>query len=159
MKKGVFIILNNVRSLHNVGAIFRVAEAAGVKKIFLCGITGYPKAGEEWARNAARIAKTALGAERVVPWEYHRDIIPLLKKLKRKGVRLFALEQTPKSIDFRKAKYKFPLALILGHEREGIEKKILGLADQIIEIPMYGKIKESLNVAVACGIAVYEIIS
>jgi len=148
MKKDIYVLLNNIRSLHNVGSIFRTSDGAGVKKIFLCGQTGYPPREE--------ISKTALGAEDCVPWEYYIDPLDCIKMLKKKGIRIVALEQTKKSVDYRKLKPKYPLCLIVGHEIDGVSDKILKLCDSIIEIPMKGK-KQSLNVSVAFGIAVYEL--
>lgn len=147
-KERLFIILNNIRSALNVGAIFRTADAAGVSKIFLCGYTPTPEDN--------KVKKTALGAENFVPWEKHFQVWRVLEKLKKEGVQIVALEQTPKSIDYRKFKPRFPVALIVGNEVSGLSDKILKYVDKIIAIPMYGK-KESLNVAVAFGIAVYKI--
>lgn len=147
--KDFYVICDNVRSLENVGSIFRTADALGVKKIFLCGITGTPP--------APKIAKTALGAEKEIPFEYHKQTWRLIEKLKQAGITVIALEQDKKSIDYRKSKLKFPLALIVGHEVLGISQKTLQRVDKIIHLPMQGK-KESLNVAVAFGIAGYKII-
>jgi len=149
MNKDIYILLNNIRSLHNVGSIFRTSDGAGVKKVFLCGQTGYPPREE--------ITKTALGAEECVKWEYYIDPLDCIKKLKKKGVRIVALEQTGKSIDYSKFKPKYPLCLIVGHEIDGISDKILKLCNSVIEIPMKGE-KQSLNVSVAFGIAVYHLI-
>ena len=149
MKKAIYILLNNIRSLHNVGSIFRTSDGAGVKKIFLCGQTGYPPREE--------ISKTALGAEECVPWEYYIDPIDCVKKLKKMGVRITALEQEMNSVDYRKFKPKYPVCLVVGHEIDGVSDKILKLCDDVIEIPMKGK-KQSLNVSVAFGIAVYELV-
>jgi len=158
MRNNIYVLLNNIRSLHNVGSIFRTSEGAGVKKIFICGQTGYPPREE--------ISKTALGAEEYVPWQYYIDPIDCIKKLKKQGVQIVALEQTNKSVDYRKfsakggstrgGKPKYPLCLIVGHEIEGVQDKILDLCDSVIEIPMKGK-KQSLNVSVAFGIAVYTL--
>ena len=158
MKKEIYILLNNIRSLHNVGSIFRTADGAGVKKLFLCGQTGYPPREE--------ITKTAIGAEEVVPWEYWIDAKECIAMLNKKSVQLVALEQTKKSIDYRKfsassgsasgGKPKYPICLVLGHEIEGVEEGILDLCDEAIEIPMHGK-KQSLNVSVAFGVAVYSL--
>ena len=150
MKKSVYVLLNNIRSLHNVGSIFRTADGAGVKKLFLCGQTGYPPREE--------ISKTALGAEEVVPWEYHIDPIDCIKKLKNRGIQMVALEQTKKSIDYSKFKPKHPICLVLGHEIDGISEEILELCDAAIEIPMNGE-KKSLNVSVAFGVAIYSLCS
>jgi tRNA G18 (ribose-2'-O)-methylase SpoU len=148
MKQEIYIILNNIRSLHNVGSIFRTSDGAGVKKLYLCGQTGYPPREE--------ITKTALGAEEVVPWEYYIDPIDCIKKLKKKGIQIVALEQTEKSADYKKFKPKYPLCLVIGHEIDGVEEEILKLCDSTIEIPMKGK-KQSLNVSVAFGIAIYQL--
>ncbi|MDO8492802.1 MAG: RNA methyltransferase [bacterium] len=149
MCKTIYLILHNIRSAYNVGSIFRTADGAGVAKIFICGISPTPE--------DAKVLKTSLSAEKTVPWEYHAQTWRLLEKLKKDGLQIVALEQAPKSIDYRKFKLKLPLALIVGNEVHGLNKKILSLADKIIEIPMYGK-KESLNVAVAIGIALYKLL-
>ncbi len=148
IRNDVYILLNNIRSLHNVGSIFRTSDGAGVKKLFLCGQTGYPPREE--------IAKTALGAEEIVPWEYYIDPIDCIKKLKKEGIQIVALEQTSKSIDYKKLKPKYPICLVVGHEIDGVSKEILELCDEAIEIPMHGE-KQSLNVSVAFGIAIYEL--
>lgn len=149
----LILIAHNIRSLHNVGAIFRTADSFGVSKIFLTGYTGAPE-----GKNADRISKVALGAEQFVPWEKAKNLGPLIKKLKAQGVQIAVLENNVKykTTLLPKFKPKFPLALILGEETKGSTKKILDLADDILEIPMHGK-KESLNVSVACGVALYQI--
>jgi 23S rRNA (guanosine2251-2'-O)-methyltransferase len=147
--KQFYVICQNIRSLFNVGSIFRTADSFGVDKVYLTGITGRPPRQE--------ISKVALGAEEYIPWEYVRQPARLIKKLKSEGVRIVALEQSPgKSIDLPKWKPQFPLAVILGYEPTGLPKSLLALADEIVEIPMYGK-KESLNVGVAWGIAASHI--
>lgn len=143
-----FVICDNIRSLENIGSIFRTADALGVDKIFLCGISGRPP--------HQKISKTALGAEKTIPFEYHKQTYRLIDELKKKKVHVVALEQHAKSIDYRKFKPKFPLALIIGHEVKGISKNTLKKADSTIHLPMLGK-KESLNVSVAFGIAGYKI--
>jgi tRNA G18 (ribose-2'-O)-methylase SpoU len=148
MKK-FFVIADNIRSLENIGSIFRTADALGVSKIFLCGICGTPP--------NEKIAKTALGAEKTILWEYHKQTGRLIDKLKKEKVNIIALEQDKKAINFRDLKPNFPVALIIGNEVKGISKEILKKADKIIELPMKGK-KESLNVSVSFGVAGYEII-
>lgn len=150
-QRTIYLILHNVRSAYNVGAIWRTADAAGVAKIYLCGYTPTP--------DSNKIKKTALGAEKAVPWERHWQTWRLLATLSRKGVQIVALEQASGAIDYRlfKPRPGKTLALVVGHERKGLSKKILSYADKIIEIPMYGR-KESLNVAVATGIELYELI-
>lgn len=144
-----YVICHNIRSMFNVGAIFRTADAAGITKIYLCGYTPCPPRKE--------ISKVALGAELAVPWEQHAQTWRLIDKLKSRGVEIVALEnRIGGSIDYRKYKPKFPLALILGHEVSGVSSGLFKRADAIIHIPMYGR-KESLNVSVAFGIAAYEL--
>lgn len=150
-----YVVLDNIRSLENIGSIFRTADALGVSKIFLCGITAQPPVGE--SRENFLVKKTALGAEQTVLFEYYKRTAILIKKLKKQKIQVAALEQDKKAIDYRKFKPKFPLALVVGNEVKGVSKKVLSLCDNIIELPMCGK-KESLNVSVAFGIAGYEII-
>jgi 23S rRNA (guanosine2251-2'-O)-methyltransferase len=142
------VVLNNIRSLHNVGTIFRTADGAGIEKLWLCGITGYPPQGG--------IAKIALGAENHVPWEYREDILGLLKELKTQGYQIVLLEQMQGSISHDVFKAKSPVCLVVGNEITGITESLQSLSDAAIEIEMDG-IKNSLNVAVAFGIAVYQI--
>jgi tRNA G18 (ribose-2'-O)-methylase SpoU len=157
MKKEFYVICDNIRSLENIGSIFRTSDALGVSKIFLCGICGVPP--------NHKIAKTALGAEESVPFEYYKQTGRLIDKLKKDKIKIVALEQDlparqagKRAIDYAKFKPKFPLALIIGNEVKGVSKKILGKCDKIIELPMNGK-KESLNVSVSFGVAGYYIIN
>ncbi|MBI2676607.1 MAG: RNA methyltransferase [Candidatus Yanofskybacteria bacterium] len=168
LKAKIFLVLHNIRSAYNVGSIFRTADGAGVDKIFLCGYTPIPTTMGIIAKGAMmpivrKIAKTALGAEKTVSWEHWSQTWRLLEKLKKDGVEIIALEQADNAVDYRKFKPKFlpvgrqvRLALIVGNEVNGLSKKILEYCDKIIEIPMRGK-KESLNVSVAVGVALYEI--
>lgn len=148
MSPEFYVVAENIRSLENIGSIFRTADALGSSKIFLCGISGTPP--------HEKIAKTALGAEKTVPFEYFKQTGRLIDKLKREKVFIVALEQSKGAVDYRKLKAKFPLALIIGNEVKGISKNILKKADSIIYLSMRGR-KESLNVSVAFGIAGYEI--
>lgn len=153
--KEIYLLLDNIRSLYNVGAIFRTADASRVSKIYLSGISGVEKFGTE-VRLHPKLHKTALaGIE--VPWEYVDEPLLKLKELKKQGVQLVSLEITEKSLDFRKAEYKFPLCLVVGHETLGVNDEINQMADVVIKIPMLGK-GTSMNVSVATGIALYEII-
>ena len=160
-KQEIYLILNNIRSAYNVGSIFRTADGAGVSKIYICGITPTPSSRNPSTGSgfSTKVEKTSLGAEKTVPWEYRKQTRKCLLELKNQNLNLkiIALEQSEKSINLFKFKPKFPLALIVGNEVRGINKKILSYADKIIEIPMHGK-KESLNVAVATGIALYQLI-
>jgi len=131
-----------------VGSIFRTADAAGVSRIYLCGITPTPP--------HPKINKVSLGAENYVPWKYIRIAGKIVTKLKKEGAQIVALEQAKDAIDIYDFKPKFPLALILGNEVKGISPAILKKCDKKISISMYGK-KESLNVSVAFGVAVYII--
>ena len=158
MNREFYVICDNIRSLENIGAIFRTADALGVTKIFLCGISGRPP--------HQKISKTALGAEKNIPFEYHKQTWRLIDKLKgptfaksfggRGKITIVALEQDKKAIAYTKLKPTFPLALIIGNEVKGISRKVLSQADKIIYLPMRGQ-KESLNVAVAFGVAAYQI--
>lgn len=148
------LILPDIRSAINVGAIFRTADAVGISKIYLTGLT--PRPNDQFGRIQKDIKKSALGAENFVEWEYKKTIIPLLINLKKKGYKILAVEQNKKSIDYRKIKIKEKTVIIMGPEVLGLSKNILDKCDSIVEIPMYGK-KESLNVSVACGIALFRI--
>jgi 23S rRNA (guanosine2251-2'-O)-methyltransferase len=149
-------VLHDIRSMHNVGSIFRTADAAGVSRIHLCGVTPLPV--DRLGRVRPQVAKVALGAETAVPWTHHLRLADALRTLKKEGFRIVALEQAPDATPFFKA--KFPkdakLALVLGEEVHGLSPAILRKCDEIIEIPMLGK-KESLNVAVAFGIAAFAL--
>lgn len=147
--KETYLILHNIRSAYNVGAIFRTADAAGVGKVYLCGYTP--------AADDPKVSKTALGAEKFVAWERKRQTWRLVKKLKLKGVRVVALEQTAASRDYRLFKPKYPLAVVVGHERLGVSRSLIKRADSVWHIPMRGQ-KESLNVAVAVGVFLYKVL-
>jgi len=150
-----YLILPNIRSAHNVGAMFRTADGCGVTKIYLVGYTPAPP--------HPKIAKVSLGAEQWMKWEMCGYLKPLVKRLKKKGVMVVALEQTGKSIDINRIVETWQclvspcgIALIVGNEVTGIPPHILRLADLVVHIPMHG-MKESLNVSIAAGIAMYEI--
>ncbi len=149
------LVLNNIRSVFNVGSIFRTAECAGVSKIYLVGVTPDPI--DRFGRARKDLAKVALGAEKKILWEHAMDIGALIKKLKKDGFKIVALEQAEGSIDYKKFRPRFPLALLLGEETRGLSKDILQKCDHVIEIPMMGD-KESLNVSVAVGVALFRIL-
>ncbi len=142
-------VVDNVRSLHNVGAIFRTADGAGFGGVILCGITGTPPRPE--------IRKAALGAEEFVPWRYVRSTREALEELSQQGYFIVALEKTDRSRLMWEVELRTPLALVVGHEFHGISDEILELADAVAHLPMHGR-KASLNVSVAFGIAAYEIV-
>jgi tRNA G18 (ribose-2'-O)-methylase SpoU len=150
MEKKFYVICDNIRSLENIGSIFRTSDALGVTKIFLCGISGKPP--------HHKISKTALGAEETVPFEYCRQIGRLIDKLKKDKINIISLEQDKRAVEYTRFKPKFPLALIVGNEIKGVSKKVLEKSDKIIFLPMSGK-KESLNVSVSFGVAGYYIIN
>ena len=147
--KSLIVIAHNIRSLHNVGAIFRTAEGAGVNKIYLTGYSGYPPRKE--------ISKVALGSEKRMSWEYIKNISLLIKKLKQQNYSILALEQDKKSVDYKKFKPKNKkIALIIGNEVRGVSKQLRNKADTVLEIFMFGN-RKSLNVSVAFGIAIFEL--
>jgi 23S rRNA (guanosine2251-2'-O)-methyltransferase len=151
-----YLVLHNLRSAHNVGAIFRTADAAGVSKIIISGYTPVPI--DKYNRVNKEIKKTALGAENYLNWKKISNLSNYLKELKNKKFSILALEQSSKSIDYRLAKIKTQTALIVGNEKIGLDRRLLNHCDLVLEIPMKGK-KESLNVATAVGIALFGIIN
>jgi 23S rRNA (guanosine2251-2'-O)-methyltransferase len=152
MQKNFYVLVHNIRSLYNVGSIFRTADAFGVSKIYLTGYTGTPA--NPIHKN--KIAKVALGAEEWVPWEYSKSPQAVIRILKRQKVQIIGLENNVKASTLGKFKTKGSFALILGEETTGINKALINLCDKVVEIPMLGK-KESLNVSVAFGIAAYAL--
>lgn len=142
------VVLNDIRSLYNVGSIFRTADGAGVEKLWLCGITGHPP--------DTQISKTALGAEKEVPWEYRRDACDVLRELKAKGYQIVFLEQLAESAPYQDFHPSGPVCLVLGNEVGGVDESLVALCDKTLEIEMAG-LKNSLNVSVAFGIVSYHI--
>ncbi len=145
MKNELVVVLNNIRSLYNVGSIFRTSDALEVDKLYLCGITGTPE--------NPRLAKTALAGLNTVPWEYKQSALRTVKWLKAQGYHVVGLELTRESISLQPLPNQ-RIALVLGHERSGVDTRILDLCDCVMAIPMHGT-GHSLNVAVAYGIAGY----
>ncbi|HLH38148.1 MAG TPA: RNA methyltransferase [Bryobacteraceae bacterium] len=148
-KLPVTILLDNVRSLYNVGSFFRTADGAGVEQILLCGITGRPP--------KKAIAKTALGAEESVAWCHSWDAAPLVAGLRARNYEIAAIETTPTAIDLFDWRPNFPVCVLFGHEVEGLNPELSALADTHVRIPMLG-VKHSLNVATAGGIVIYELL-
>ncbi|HLD25520.1 MAG TPA: TrmH family RNA methyltransferase [Candidatus Andersenbacteria bacterium] len=152
------IIADNIRSLDNVGLLFRLCELIRAEHLYLTGYTGYPGQSE---RHTQRIGKTSVYAIPHQPWSHIEDPIPLVHKLKQAGNKIIALEQTDKSVPYNKlllTDYYLPLTLILGHEREGVRQELLDLADAIIEIPILG-LGNSHNVTISAGIVLYHILA
>jgi tRNA G18 (ribose-2'-O)-methylase SpoU len=150
-----YVILENIRSAYNVGAIFRTSEAIGVSKIYLVGYTPAPV--DRFGRKVADIAKTALGAETIVPWESREDIGKLMQELKAANVRLVAVEKVEGALDYKSSKPAEKLAFIFGNEIDGVSKTALTLADEVVALPMRG-MKESLNVGTTVGIVLYRLL-
>lgn len=149
-----FVILDNIRSAHNVGSIFRTADGAGVSKIFLVGVTPCPV--DRFGRTQSEIAKTSLGAAEIVPWQHVSDeeAILLLGRLRREGVKVVAVEQAPHSVSLDEFSVPKNVAYIFGNEVDGVSSGLLQESQQVLEIPMAGE-KESLNVSVAAGIVLF----
>ena len=154
-EKQIYLILHNIRSIQNVGAIFRTADAAGMSKIFLTGYTPAPI--DRFGRTRGDFAKTALGAQNIMAWESINSINFLIKRLKKEKIKIIAIEQSKNAIDYKKIKIKFPSAFIFGNEVRGLSKSILNKSDKIAHIKMFGG-KESLNVSVAAGIFIFRVL-
>ena len=152
-QKEIYLLLHNIRSTHNVGSIFRTADATGVSKIYLSGYTPLPI--DRFGRARQDISKDSLRAEKTVAWEAVENVFDFLKKIKKEKVNIIGLEQHEKSIDYKDLKVNGKALIVLGEEVEGIEKGILEFCDEIVEIPMFGK-KESFNVVQAAAMALYH---
>lgn len=152
MKK--IVLLDNIRSVLNVGSIFRTANGLGVDELILCGITPTPldKKGEK----RKDFAKVSLGSEESLVWSYEGDTLSVVKKYKEKGFQIIALEQSERSIDYKKVKIVGDVLLVIGSEVDGVSSEVLKESDISIEIPMMG-LKESLNVTIAFGVAGYRL--
>ena len=148
-KVPISILVENVRSVYNVGSIFRTADSFGAEKIYLTGITSFPPRDD--------LHKTALGAEESVAWEYDKNSVQLARKIKKQGILLALIEQTKESKNIFDIDIDFPICFIVGNEVDGVSEKLAELADIHLEIPMNG-IKQSLNVSVATGIIGYELL-
>ncbi len=141
-------LLDNIRSMYNVGAFFRAADGAGLAKLYLTGITAHPP--------QKAIAKTALGAEETVAWEHAWDAVQIAERLRGEGYSLAAIETHPEAVDLFEWQPRFPVCVLFGHEVDGLNPALLALADAHVRIPMHGK-KKSLNVATAGGVVMYEV--
>jgi tRNA G18 (ribose-2'-O)-methylase SpoU len=150
----VVVVLDNIRSLYNTGSILRTADASGVERVVLCGITPRPDQG---ARQRRAIAKTALGAEDSVAWEYQPDARTVLAGLVTDGYQAVMVETSPDAVDLFEWTPKWPVCLVFGHEKDGVSSTLSGQVDTVIRIPMLGQ-KRSLNVATAAGVVLYELL-
>ena len=153
MKKTTAVLLHNVRSSHNVGSVFRTSDAAGVGRIYLSGYTPAPV--DRFGRRNTDIQKTALGAERYLPWEHRVSPSKLIAGLKKEGWRIVGVEQDVCAVDYRSFRAGPRTLYIFGNEVRGLSKEMRNFCDKLIEIPMHGK-KESLNVSVAAGIILFR---
>lgn len=144
----IYVILDNLRSAYNVGAIFRTCDGFMVAKLFLCGITSHPP--------NAKLKKTAMASEHYVPWEYRREVVETIHRLQQDGITVYACERTEKSISLQGIEFPLPCGFVFGNEAKGVSPEALDACDGIVEIPMMG-FKNSLNVATSVGIVLYEI--
>jgi 23S rRNA (guanosine2251-2'-O)-methyltransferase len=145
----VSALLDNIRSMYNVGAFFRAADGVGLEKLYLAGITAHPP------KNA--ITKTALGAENIVPWEHDWDAVVTVERLRRKGNEIAAIETSVDSVDLYDWRPRFPVCVLFGNEIDGLQPKVLEMSQTLVRIPMLGQ-KGSLNVATAAGVVLYELL-
>ncbi len=145
----IYTLADNIRSMHNVGSIFRTSDGVRIAKLFLTGYSARPPRKE--------IEKTALGATDSVPWEYSADPLPVIKRLKERGIRIVVLEHTTHSVPYTETDYEFPLCIVVGNEVDGVSQQVVEEADMAVELPMLG-LKQSLNVSVAYGIISYHIL-
>jgi len=145
----IYALAENIRSMYNVGSIFRSSDGARLEHLFLTGYTSYPPRKE--------IDKTALGATDSVPWSYSRDNSKVIDSLKEQKIKIVAVEHTDRSISYSEAEYEFPLCIVVGNEVDGISEELISRADMAVELPMMG-IKQSLNVSSAYGIVLYHLL-
>lgn len=149
----IVVILHNVRSVHNVGAMFRTADAAGVERVFLSGYTPAPI--DRFGRERRDMAKAALGAERSVPWEHRASAAEIIDRLRSEGWRVVGVEQDARAIDYRTAEPREKIAFVFGNEVRGLSRQLRDRCDELVEIPMHG-VKESLNVSVTVGVILFD---
>jgi len=152
--KEQIVVLENIRSAHNVGSIFRTADGAGVSQLYLVGYTPAPT--DRFGREVPEIKKTSLGATHTVPWSVESSGVDVVRALQAQGVWVVVVEQTDNAVDFYdyRAPSEKPVAYIFGNEIDGVTPVVVAAANQVVEVPMYG-VKESLNVAVTVGIVLY----
>jgi 23S rRNA (guanosine2251-2'-O)-methyltransferase len=150
----VVVLLDNIRSLYNTGSILRTADASGVERVVLCGITPRPDQG---VRQRRAIAKTALGAEDSVPWEYQPNAHAALQSLATAGYHIVAVETSAEAVNLFEWTPRWPVCLVFGHEVDGVSAALDAHVETVIRIPMLGE-KRSLNVATAAGVVLYELL-
>lgn len=152
--KNIHVLLHDIRSAHNVGSMFRTADAIGVSNIILSGYSPCPL--DRFGRPVAEIAKTALGSEMSISWTYEKDPLAVINEYKRKAYVIVGLEQDKNAVDYKNFTSPQKVLLIVGSEVEGISQSLLEVCDALVEIPMRGE-KESLNVSVAFGVALFRL--
>ena len=152
--RDIRILLHDIRSAHNVGSMFRTSDALGVSRIYLSGFTPCPT--DRFGRPVKEIAKTALGAEQTIPWEYSKTPTKFVRTLQKQGFDIVGLEQDVRAVDYKTFRAKNKTLIIVGSEVAGLKKSLRDACDALIDIPMHGK-KESLNVSVAFGIALFRL--
>ena len=145
----IYIVVENVRSLFNVGALFSSADGVRASGVYLTGFTGQPPRRE--------ISSVALGAEETVPWFYERDTVAVIQMLRQNSVQVVALEQTAHSVDYTAFSYRLPVAVVVGHEVVGVRPETVAACDGAVQLPMRGQ-KASLNVSVAGGVMLYHLL-
>lgn len=150
-KKEIYIVCDNILDTYNIGAIFRLADAVNVKKVFLCGVSETPP--------NTRIKKASINTWQWTDWQYSADTVPAIENIKNQieNIKIIGIEQSEKSMPFTECDYSLPIALVVGNETNGISKEVLDMCDQIVELPMLG-INKSLNVMVSLGIVLYKVI-
>ena len=145
----IYIVCDRIFDTYNIGSIFRLADAISAEKVFLCGDMEYPP--------SSKIHKSAVGTEEWVPWEKRDSAIEIEKELKQKGVQIIAVEQSSLSISYSSLKPRFPCAIVVGHETDGVSKEVLNLSDIIVELPMFG-VNKSFNVWGSAAIIAYKVL-
>lgn len=148
-KNPIYIVLDRVIDTYNIGSLFRLADAIAAEKFYICGDVEYPP--------SSRIHKAAVGTEAWVPWEKVDSATQIIKKLKDRGVQIVAVEQSPRAINYSDLKPRFPVAIVVGNETEGVSKEVLGLADIVVELPMYG-VNKSFNVWGSAAVVAYKVL-
>ena len=145
----IYLVLDRIIDTYNTGSLFRLADAVAAEKMYLCGEMEYPP--------SSRIHKAAVGTQKWVPWEKKESTLSTIKELKKKGVQILVVEQSKRSISYKELKPKFPVAIVVGNETEGVGKEILDEADVIVELPMFG-INKSFNVWGSAAVVVYKVL-
>lgn len=145
----IHLVLDRVLDTYNIGSLFRLADAIGAEKVYICGDTEYPP--------SSRIHKAAVGTEKWVPWEKAEKTSDVVKKLQSRGVQIITVEQSKKSVDYKILVPKFPVAIVVGNETDGVSKEVLDVADVIAELPMFG-INKSFNVWGSAAVVAYKVL-